>query len=207
LAHRGFRISASNAAAGPDLAVAFDSNSRETSNPRLEGPNNYDRKKWVGGNIDPRLNLGTLLILQEHGYDAEGFVSTWPEAQATNPAGQISFGFTRPVQGFGFDVVGCEGPEAPGLDSGFYIELFYHDDLIGRVGFSEFLDTKSIWFDADNPARFGPRSANRVPPMRAEPFGAELIDRATIHLGGPAAIGSIVLEDRRVQAENYRFPG
>jgi hypothetical protein len=207
LNYRGLNLSAQNANAGPDLAVAFDSNSRETSNPQLEGPNSFDRKKWIGGNIKPNQNLGTLLILQEHGYDAEGQISTWPEAQPNSPAGQITFDFTHPILAFGFDIVGCEGPATPSLDANFAIEFFLENQSLGRVGFSDFLNPQSTFFDPHNPVQFGPRSANRINPIPAIKFGADAFDRATLSLGGACALGSFLLKSDATPTQNFRFPG
>ena len=71
---KGVLISTSNASAGPDIGVTFDSNRTGTADqdlqrisPGLSG----GELGWRSGNLAPNTDLGNLLIIQESSTDCD----------------------------------------------------------------------------------------------------------------------------------------
>jgi len=184
-------ISAINPNRSHDLAAAFDTSLLGTSDPDLEGP------PWAGGNLatsDTETQLGRALIIAENAIGADdGFLDD-PDDEGSRPAGQLIFDFSRTVDMFGFDVIDIEG----NVSEFSRIEFFRDDISVATVGFDEFSNVASAFFDAT--IVFGNNTANRISPITADglvDFGfgdaAGGFNRVIIHAGGSSAYDNIVV--------------
>jgi hypothetical protein len=178
----GLTISAINVGGGPDLAVAFDSLSTGNSDDDLEGP------PWASGNLAPRTTLGMMLIVQEHGFNDGGFISTEPDDEGSNPAGSIFFDFATPLDSIGFDLIDVEGDgefgDFDGTEAGFFATFFSGGSALTTVSFGD-LPTR------DASVVYGNNSANRITPFTIAELGITPFDRVEINFGGSAAIDNL----------------
>lgn len=178
----GLLISAVNRT-GPDAALIFNSNARNTADPDLQSP-------FVRGNLAPTAGLGHMLIIAENVIDRnnDGLVDS-PDDEGARPAGSLLFQFDQDINSFGFDLVDVEGPEEFGQDSGFVATFFSGATELARVGFGSFVDPGSNFFDAS--VVFGNNSANRIDPITAEALQIDPFNRVEVNFGGSAAIDNI----------------
>ena len=185
----GLTISADNTGGGPDLAVIFDSRFRRTADSDLEGPNGFDSVEWDGGNLPSDAVLGNLLIIQERGFDDDGFISSRPDDEGTRPAGSLRFDFGFALRSFGFDLVDVEGPVEFGTDDGFIARFFMGGSEVGNIGFAQFLtDDGNPFFDSS--ISFGDNTANRIGPVTAEQIGGAF-DSVVLQFGGSGGVANV----------------
>lgn len=179
-ASSGVTISAVNPNRPHDLGIIFNSLETGTSDPDLEGPS------WDGGNLAPDTILGNLLIIAENDGDSnlDGLIDD-PDDEGHRPAGMLIFDFGDAMTEFGLDLVDVESPTAE-LGK---VEFFSGGSSIGEVGFDEFVDNTSVFYDPT--VAFGNNSANRINPILASEIGATGFDRVIVHMGGSGAIDNI----------------
>ena len=179
----GVEISVVNVGGGPDLGVIFDSTLLGTADSDLEDP-------WTGGNLASTTVLGNILIIQEHGVDIGGVISTTPDDEGSRAAGSIHFDFDHAIDSFGFDLIDVEGPAEIGNDSGYFATFFDMNGAeLARVGFGDFVDAGSAFFDST--VAYGNNSANRISPITATALGIGAFGSVEINLGGSAAVDNI----------------
>ncbi len=185
----GVTISGDNVGGGPDLVVAFDTSETGTRDPDLEDP-------FSGGNIDPQTFLGNVLIIQENSWGSADGIVNHPDDEGSRPAGSIFFDFTDPITEIGFDLLDVEGPDEYGSNSGYVASFFINNQELARVGFNEFIDSGSLFYDST--VAYGNNSANRIQPITAAKLSTfantviEKFDRVEINFGGSAAIDNLV---------------
>jgi len=187
----GVIISAKNFGWGPNLAIIFDSQNPTGSDYDLAGPS------WEGGNLATgNTVLGKILIIAENDIDAnlDGLVDN-PDDEGNRPAGSILFEFESKICSVGFDLIDVEGPSEFGRDSGFVATFFIEDISLARVGFDQFINEDSIFFDTT--VEYGNNKANRILPITVEQLseytGTKItaIDRVEFNLGGSSAIDNV----------------
>jgi hypothetical protein len=186
LTSHGVGISAVNIGGGPDLALAFDASLNYTRDPDLEGP------PWAMGNLagSPDNDLERFLIIGENAWDWNGDgVIDYPDDEGSRPAGSLIFDFDDPIDSFGFDLVDIEGPSEYGDDSGYVAAFFMGGVEIGRVGFGEFINSASAFYDPT--IVFGNNSANRIQPITAAELGGLEFDKVEVNLGGSGAVDNL----------------
>ena len=177
-----FTVSAVNFT-GPDLAVAFDTDRSNTNDPDLEYP-------FTGnGNLAGGASLGNALIIQEHGSNDDGFISTAPDDEGHRPAGNLYLDFHNPINSIGFDLLDVEGPSEYDDNSGFVATFYDGGSKLGDFGFGAFVDPGSAVYDST--IQFGHHSANRIAPISASLFNASQFDRVQFSMGGSGAIDNV----------------
>lgn len=188
----GVSISATNMGWGPDIAIIFDSQDPTGGDSDLASP-------WSGGNLDSQKNLEKLLIIAENDVDSDNDgIIDWPDDEGSRPAGSIYFDFDSTMCAIGFDLIDVEGPSEYGTDSGFVATFFIDDKVLAKVGFKEFVNSNSIFYDSS--VKFGNNKANHIMPISVEDLseysGKQILvfDRVEINLGGSSAIDNIDLE-------------
>ncbi|MFI4896397.1 MAG: hypothetical protein ACIARR_01070 [Phycisphaerales bacterium JB059] len=174
-----------------DIAAAFDTSLMGTADPDLEGP------PWAGGNLaisDTETQLGRALIIAENNTGAGDGILDNPDDEGSRPAGQLIFDFASKVSLFGFDVVDIEG----NVMEYSRLEFFSGGDSIATVGFDEFTNNASSFYDAT--VVFGDNTANRISPITADALvdagfsdARSGFDRVIIHAGGSSAYDNIVI--------------
>jgi hypothetical protein len=174
-----------------DIVAAFDTSLMGTADPDLEGP------PWAGGNLaisDTETQLGRALIIAENNTGAGDGILDNPDDEGSRPAGQLIFDFASKVSLFGFDVVDIEG----NVMEFSRLEFFSAGDSIATVGFDEFTNNASSFYDST--IVFGDNTANRISPITADALvaagfadAASGFDRVIIHAGGSSAYDNIVI--------------
>ncbi len=181
----GVTISALNPNRSFDLAVGFDTNARNTSDPDLES-NDVRRGSgpfWSAGNLAHE-DLGIILILQENCDGCEDGICDDPDDEGRRPAGDLNFDFHTAVIDFAFDLIDIESATAEHAT----IELFGRNGS-EIVGLMEFLDPESERYDPT--IVLGDNSANRFQAITAASVGLDEIERVVVHLGGSGGIDNI----------------
>ncbi|MEO0630324.1 MAG: hypothetical protein AAFY46_06310 [Planctomycetota bacterium] len=168
-----------------DIVAGFDTGQTGTSDPDLQGP------PWSGGNLaisNTETALGTALIIAENNVDAnnDGILDD-PDDEGGRPAGTMDLGFASPIPVVGLDIIDIEGRvrEFSSLD------FYAGGALVGSVGFDEFEDAGSPYFDPS--VVFGNNTANRIQPIAASDFGVLGFDRVVINVGGSSAYDTFVV--------------
>lgn len=192
--YSGVTISADNDGGGPDLAVAFNTNTAEdqTSDDDLLKP-------WDAGNIPANTDLGNILIIQENN-DVTNGIANDPDDEGSRPAGSIFFDFAFEVDSFGFDLIDVEGPAEYGTDKGYFATFYVNDTVLGSVGFGDFVTFGSGFYDPS--VVFGNNSANRIAPITATTLGIDYFDLVEINFGGSAGIDNIVYTEASTTTTN-----
>lgn len=188
----GVSISATNMGWGPDIAIVFDSQNPTGGDSDLASP-------WSGGNLESQTNLEKILIIAENDIDSDndGMIDV-PDDEGNRPAGSIYFDFDSTMCSIGFDLIDVEGPSEYGNDSGFVATFFMDDKVLAKVGFEEFVNSNSIFYDSS--VKFGNNKANHISPITVENLsefsGKQVLvfDRVEINLGGSSAIDNIDIE-------------
>jgi len=188
----GVIISAYNPT-GPDKAIIFDSLNPTGWDNDLAGP------AWAGGNL--ALNnvvLEKILIIAENDMDKDldGLIDV-PDDEGGRPAGSIFFEFEYRLCSVGFDIIDVEGPSEFGNDSGFVATFFMDGSELARVGFDQFINENSLFF---NPTvEYGNNKANRITSITVDALSVytrtsiSAFDRIEFNLGGSSAIDNIVV--------------
>lgn len=186
----GVTISAKNMGGGPSIAIVFDSLNPTGGDFDLASP-------WSGGNlISSQLILEKILIIAENDIDADknGLID-FPDDEGSRPAGSIYFDFDSPTCSVGFDLVDVEGPSEYGNNSGFVATFFMNNEILAKVGFHEFINSNSMFYDSS--IEYGNNKANRISPISVEDLtlfsgkNISAFDRVEINLGGSSAIDNI----------------
>ena len=95
----------------------------------------------------------------------------------------------------GFDLIDVEGPSEFGSNSGFVATFFMSGSELARVGFAQFINEKSLFFDPT--VEYGNNKVNRISPISVESLstftGASItaFDKVEFNLGGSSAIDNI----------------
>jgi len=178
----GVTISATNIGGGPDLAVIFDTEARNTRDGDLEGPNGTDGSWTGGGNLPSNTGVGNAIIIQENDVGIGDGIADLPDDEGSRPAGSIIFDFgSNRIDSFGFDLIDVEGPDEYGNDSGFFASFYDPSgDLLHSVGFGAL-----IFSDG---AVYGDNSLNRIAPIS---YHGATFRKVEINFGGSAAITNI----------------
>ena len=186
----GVTISAINIGEDHNLAIAFDSTLTGTADPDLEDP-------WIfngnTGNIPEGTLLGKVLIISENNVrdkDNDNLIAS-PDDEGSRPAGSIFFDFDFPLAEIGFDLIDVEGPGEfePDVDGGFFATFFTGGTELASVGFGDFIDNTSLFFDST--VTYGNNLANRISPISASALSIAAFDRVEINFGGSAAIDNL----------------
>jgi len=186
----GVTISAKNMGGGPGIAIVFDSLNPTGGDSDLASP-------WSGGNlVFSQSILEKILIIAENDIDADknGLID-FPDDEGSRPAGSIYFDFDSPICSVGFDLVDVEGPSEYGNNSGFVATFFMNNELLAKVGFHEFINSNSMFYDSS--IEYGNNKANRISPISVEDLtlfsgkNISAFDRVEINLGGSSAIDNI----------------
>lgn len=167
----------------PQFPIIFDSHSRKTPDPDLEGDT------WSVGNLAPVTNLDNFLIIPQDVIDKnnDGRVDN-PNDNGDQPAGSMFFNFTSPLSTFGFDLVDIDGPSEFPTSAG-YVAFFSGTSELKRVRWSEFISSSSPFFDPT--VKYGDHSANRIKPFTLASLGIAPFDRVEINMGGSGGIDNI----------------
>jgi len=191
LQSKGVTISAINFGGGPGLAIIFDSLNPTGGDSDLAGPS------WAGGNLaSANTVLGKILIIAENDVDSnlDGLIDS-PDDEGSRPAGSIFFDFESPMCSVGFDLIDVEGPSEFGHNSGFVATFFMDGSELARVGFDQFINKNSMFFDPT--VQYGDNKANRISPMTVDALSAytgtsiTAFDKVEFNLGGSSAIDNI----------------
>jgi len=188
---QGVTISAINFGSGPGLAIIFDSLNPTGGDYDLAGP------AWAGGNLaSANTVLGKILIIAENDVDSnlDGLID-FPDDEGSRPAGSIFFDFENPMCSVGFDLIDVEGPSEFGHNSGFVATFFMDGSELARVGFDQFINKNSMFFDST--IQYGDNKANRISPITVDSLSAftgtsiTAFDKVEFNLGGSSAIDNI----------------
>jgi len=188
---QGVTISAINSGNGPGLAIIFDSLNPTGGDYDLSGP------AWSGGNLaSANTVLGKILIIAENDVDSnhDGLID-FPDDEGSRPAGSIYFDFENPMCSVGFDLIDVEGPSEFGHNSGFVATFFMDGSELARVGFDQFINKNSMFFDST--VQYGDNKANRISPISVDSLSAftgasiTAFDKVEFNLGGSSAIDNI----------------
>ena len=188
---QGVTISAINFGSGPGLAIIFDSLNPTGGDNDLAGPS------WAGGNLaSANTVLGKILIIAENDVDSnlDGLID-FPDDEGSRPAGSIFFDFENPMCSVGFDLIDVEGPSEFGHNSGFVATFFIGGSELARVGFDQFINKNSMFFDPT--VQYGDNKANRISPITVDSLSAftgtsiTAFDKVEFNLGGSSAIDNI----------------
>lgn len=202
----GVRVSAENFGWGPDLAIIFDSQNPTGDDYDLAGPN------WKGGNLSlDNMVLGKILIVAENDFDSnlDGLIDN-PDDQGSRPAGSIFFDFESNICSLGFDLIDVEGPSEFNQDSGFVATFFMDEVELVRVGFGQFINEDSLFYDRT--VKFGNNYANRISPLTVDSLsefsGSKIVtfDRVEFNLGGSSAIDNVLAIECEISSmDNYQI--
>jgi len=187
----GVSISAKNFGNGPELAIIFDSLNPTGHDYDLAGP------PWEGGNLaSTNTVLGKILIIAENDVDLDGDgLIDFPDDEGNRPAGSIYFDFENPMCSVGFDLIDVEGPSEFGRNSGFVATFFIDGAELARVGFDQFINENSMFYDPT--VEYGDNKANRISPISVDALSSftgtsiTAFDKVEINLGGSSAIDNI----------------
>ncbi len=187
----GVSISAKNFGNGPGIAIIFDSLNPTGGDNDLAGPT------WAGGNLaSGNTVLGKILIIAENDDDKnhDGLIDI-PDDEGNRPAGSIFFDFENPMCSVGFDLIDVEGPSEFGRNSGFVATFFMGGSELARVGFDQFINEISMFYDPT--VEYGNNKVNRISPLTVDAlstFTGKSItefDKVEFNLGGSSAIDNI----------------
>jgi len=95
----------------------------------------------------------------------------------------------------GFDLIDVEGPSEFGRNSGFVATFFMGGDELARVGFDQFINENSMFYDPT--VEYGNNKANRISPITVDALSSftgtsiTTFDKVEINLGGSSAIDNI----------------
>ena len=187
----GVSISANNFGNGPGLAIIFDSLNPTGGDNDLAGP------PWEGGNLaSGNTVLGKILIIAENDVDMDGDgLIDLPDDEGNRPAGSIYFDFEDPMCSVGFDLIDVEGPSEFGSNSGFVATFFMGGTELARVGFDQFINENSMFYDST--VEYGNNKANRISPITVDALSSftgtsiTAFDKVEFNLGGSSAIDNI----------------
>jgi len=187
----GITISAKNFGSGPGLAIIFDSLNPTGQDYDLAGP------PWEGGNLaSANTVLGKILIIAENDVDLDGDgLIDFPDDEGNRPAGSIYFDFENPMCSVGFDLIDVEGPSEFGRNSGFVATFFMGGAELARVGFDQFINENSMFYDPT--VEYGNNKANRISPISVDALSSftgtsiTAFDKVEFNLGGSSAIDNI----------------
>jgi len=187
----GVTISAKNFGNGPGLAIIFDSLNPTGQDYDLAGP------PWKGGNLaSGNTVLGKILIIAENDVDMDGDgLIDIPDDEGNRPAGSIYFDFEDPMCSVGFDLIDVEGPSEFGRNSGFVATFFMDGTELARVGFDQFINENSMFYDPT--VEYGNNNANRISPISVDSLSSftgtsiTAFDKVEFNLGGSSAIDNI----------------
>ncbi len=187
----GVSISVKNFGNGPGLAIIFDSLNPTGQDYDLAGP------PWEGGNLaSGNTVLGKILIIAENDddLDNDGLIDL-PDDEGNRPAGSIYFDFENPMCSVGFDLIDVEGPSEFGRNSGFVATFFMGGNELARVGFDQFINENSMFYDPT--VEYGNNKANRITPISVDALSSftgksiTAFDKVEFNLGGSSAIDNI----------------
>jgi len=187
----GVMISANNPT-GPDIAIIFDSLNPTGWDDDLAG-------HWAGGNLaSENAVLDKILIIAENDIDKDldGLIDD-PDDEGSRPAGSLFFDFEYPLCSVGFDIIDVEGPSEFGNDSGFVATFFMDGSELARVGFDQFINENSLFFDST--IDYGNNKANRISPITVDALSVftstsiTAFDKVEFNLGGSSAIDNIAV--------------
>ena len=181
---QGVLISVQRRSSGPSVVTLFNTGRKGEPDTDLETP-------YVGGNLAPAGPGGNILIIPENADDRnrDGLIDQ-PNDEGSRPAGDLHFDFTMPVTAFGFDLIDVEGPAEYNNNAGFFASFFRDGNLERRVGFGEFVDPDSRWYDPS--VRFGNRTANRIEPITAAQLNIPYFDTVVLSFGGSGGTDNII---------------
>jgi len=187
----GVSISAKNFGNGPGLAIIFDSLNPTGGDNDLAGP------PWEGGNLaSGNAVLGKILIIAENDVDLDGDgLIDLPDDEGNRPAGSIYFDFIDPMCSVGFDLIDVEGPSEFGRNSGFVATFFMGGAELARVGFDQFINENSMFYDPT--VEYGNNKANRISPITVDALSTfsgtsiTAFDKVEFNLGVSSAIDNI----------------
>lgn len=186
----GIKVSATNTRMPNDIgyAIIYDSN-KDGADPDLQRPWKHRNKV---GNIDKDEDLRNLLILAENVDDltpTDGVVDS-PDDEGGRPAGSITFEFATAITQIGFDLIDIEGNAELLNNRGFVAAIYSNGDQVGSVGFGDFIDEDSPFFDST--VRYGNNTANRIKPILASQFGnVSSFNKVVFDFGGSGAIDNL----------------
>ncbi len=195
----GVSISAKNFGNGLGLAIIFDSLNPTGGDNDLAGP------PWEGGNLaSGNTVLGKILIIAENDVDLDldGLID-FPDDEGNRPAGSIYFDFENPMCSVGFDLIDVEGPSEFGRNSGFVATFFMGGSELARVGFDQFINENSMFYDPT--VEYGNNKANRILPITVESLSTftgtsiTAFDKVEFNLGGSSAIDNIDVSECQTQ--------
>lgn len=175
-ASQGVTISVQRKSSGPAVATLYNTGRRGEPDPDLQTP--FDRGNLAGSGPG-----GNVLIIPENRTDSnkDGLIDK-PNDEGSRPSGQFTFDFSTPITQVGFDLVDVEGPAEIGRDSGFFASFYRKGALEARVGFGDFVDPDSRFYDPS--VKYGDNSANRISPITARALGLPSFDRVVLNFGG-----------------------
>jgi hypothetical protein len=181
---QGVTISVQRRSSGPDVVTLFNTGRRGEPDTDLESP-------YTGGNLAPGGPGGNILIIPENNTDSnkDGLIDQ-PNDEGNRPAGDIHFDFTRPITSFGFDLIDVEGPAEFNNNAGFFASFYRAGNLEKRIGFGEFIDPKSPFYDPT--VRYGNNTANRIQPITATRLAVPQFDRVVLSFGGSGGTDNII---------------
>jgi hypothetical protein len=181
--NRGVDISVQRTSAGPAVATLYDTGRRGEPDPDLQTP--FDR-----GNLGSAGPGGKILIIPENDTDSnkDGRIDQ-PNDEGSRPSGQFTFKFTTPISSFGFDLMDVEGPAEYNNNAGYMASFYVKGNLEARVGFGEFVDPKSKFYDKS--VVYGDNSANRIKPILASQVGLPYFDQVVLNFGGSGGTDNI----------------
>jgi len=191
----GVSISAKNFGNGPGLAIIFDSLNPTGGDNDLAGP------PWEGGNLaSGKTVLGKILIIAENDVDLDhdGMID-FPDDEGNRPAGSIFFDFENPMCSIGFDLIDVEGPSEFGSNSGFVATFFMGGTELARVGFDQFINENSMFYDPT--VQYGNNKANRISSLTVDALSTftgtsiTAFDKVEFNLGGSSAIDNIEVSE------------
>ena len=181
---QGVLISVHRRSSGPDVITLFNTARAGEPDTDLELP-------FLGGNLAPDGPGGNILIIPENADDRnhDGLIDQ-PNDEGSRPSGDMHFEFTAPVTSFGFDLIDVEGPAEYSGDAGFFASFYRDGNLERRIGFGEFVNPKSRWYDPT--VRYGNRTANRIQPITAAQLNLPFFDEVVLSFGGSGGTDNIV---------------
>jgi hypothetical protein len=181
--NKGVDISVQRTSAGPAVATLYDTGRRGEPDPDLQTP-------FDAGNLGSSGPGGKILIIPENNTDSnkDGRIDQ-PNDEGSRPAGQFTFTFTAPVTSFGFDLVDIEGPAEYNNNAGYVASFYEKGKLEARVGFGEFVDPKSKYYDKS--VVYGNNTANRIRPILASQVGLPYFDQVVLNFGGSGGTDNI----------------
>ncbi len=187
----GVTISAKNFGSGQGIAIIFDSLNPTGEDNDLAGPT------WAGGNLaSGNTVLGKILIIAENDVDIDedGFIDV-PDDEGNRPAGSIFFDFEDSMCSVGFDLIDVEGPSEFGRNSGFVATFFMDGSELARVGFDQFINENSMFYDPT--VEYGNNKVNRISPLTIDALSTftgtsiTAFDKVEFNLGGSSAVDNI----------------